>query len=81
MFYMVSLFRSCIICASLTLRRHLTGSQRRFGVGNEEERYTRGNMVVSLYAFESKGLKVNLGKTKLVESEAECEVSLSKVDP
>lgn len=32
-------------------------------------------------AFESKGLKVNLGKTKVVVSGAEGEVSTSKVDP
>ena len=32
-------------------------------------------------AFESKGLKVNLGKTKVVVSGAEGEVSLCKVDP
>ena len=32
-------------------------------------------------AFESKGLKVNLGKTKVVVSGAEGEVSGSKVDP
>ena len=32
-------------------------------------------------AFESKGLKVNLGKTKVVVSGAEGEVSVSKVDP
>ena len=32
-------------------------------------------------AFESKGLKVNLGKTKVVMSGAEGEVSVSKVDP
>ena len=32
-------------------------------------------------AFESKGLKVNLGKTKLVVSGAEGEVTVSKVDP
>ena len=32
-------------------------------------------------AFESKGLKVNLGKTKMVVSGAEGEVSVSKVDP
>ena len=32
-------------------------------------------------AFESKGLKVNLGKTKVVVSGAEGEVTLSKVDP
>ena len=32
-------------------------------------------------AFKSKGLKVNLGKTKVVVSGAEGEVSLSKVDP
>ena len=32
-------------------------------------------------AFESKELKVNLGKTKVVVSGAEGEVSLSKVDP
>ena len=31
-------------------------------------------------AFESKGLKVNLGKTKVVVSGAEGEVSVSKVD-
>ena len=31
-------------------------------------------------AFESKGLKVNLGKTKVVASGAEGEVSVSKVD-
>ena len=31
--------------------------------------------------FESKGLKVNLGKTKVVVSGAEGEVSGSKVDP
>ena len=32
-------------------------------------------------AFESKGLKVNLGKTKVVVSGAVSEVSVSKVDP
>ena len=32
-------------------------------------------------AFKSKGLKVNLGKTKVVVSGAEGEVSVSKVDP
>ena len=32
-------------------------------------------------AFVSKGLKVNLGKTKVVVSGAEGEVSVSKVDP
>ena len=32
-------------------------------------------------AFESKGLKVNLGKTKVVVSGAEGEVSVSKVAP
>ena len=32
-------------------------------------------------SFESKGLKVNLGKTKVVVSGAESEKSLSKVDP
>ena len=32
-------------------------------------------------AFESKGLKVNLGKTKVVVSGAEGEVTVSKVDP
>ena len=32
-------------------------------------------------AFESKGLKVNLGKTKVVVNGAEGEVSVSKVDP
>ena len=32
-------------------------------------------------AFESKGLKVNLGKTKVVVSGAESEVSVRKVDP
>ena len=32
-------------------------------------------------AFESKGLKVNLGKTKMMVSGAEEEVSVSKVDP
>ena len=32
-------------------------------------------------AFESKGLKINLGKTKVVESGAEGEMSVSKVDP
>ena len=32
-------------------------------------------------AFESKGLKVNLRKTKVVVSGAEGEVSVSKVDP
>ena len=32
-------------------------------------------------AFESKGLRVNLGKTKVVVSGAEGEVSVSKVDP
>ena len=32
-------------------------------------------------AFESKGLKVNLGKTKVVVSGAEGEVTMSKVDP
>ena len=32
-------------------------------------------------AFESKGLNVNLGKTKVVVSGAEDEVSVSKVDP
>ena len=32
-------------------------------------------------AFESKGLKVNLGKKKMVVSGAEGEVSVSKVDP
>ena len=32
-------------------------------------------------AFESKGLKVNFGKTKVVVSGAEGEVSVSKVDP
>ena len=32
-------------------------------------------------AFESKGLKVNLGKTKMVVSGAEGEVTMSKVDP
>ena len=32
-------------------------------------------------AFESKGLKVNLGKIKVVVSGAEDEVSVSKVDP
>ena len=32
-------------------------------------------------AFESKGLKVNLGKTKVVVGGAEGEVSVSKVDP
>ena len=32
-------------------------------------------------AFESKGLKVNLGKTKMVVSGAEGEVAISKVDP
>ena len=32
-------------------------------------------------AFESKGLKVNLRKTKMVVSGAEGEVSISKVDP
>ena len=31
-------------------------------------------------AFESKGLKVNLGKTKVVVSGAEGEVTVSKVD-
>ena len=31
--------------------------------------------------FESKGLKVNLGKTKVVVSGAEGEVTVSKVDP
>ena len=31
--------------------------------------------------FESQGLKVNLGKTKVVVSGAEIEVSVSKVDP
>ena len=32
-------------------------------------------------AFKSKGLKVNLGKTKVVVSRAEGEVFVSKVDP
>ena len=32
-------------------------------------------------AFESKGLKVNLGKTKVVVSGAEGEVTVRKVDP
>ena len=32
-------------------------------------------------AFENKGLKVNLGKTKVVASGTEGEVSVSKVDP
>ena len=32
-------------------------------------------------AFESKGLKVNLGKTKVVVSRAEREVTVSKVEP
>jgi len=32
-------------------------------------------------AFESKGLKVNVGKTKVVVSGAEGEVTVSKVDP
>ena len=32
-------------------------------------------------AFKSKGLKVNLGKTKVLVSGAEGEVSVSKVDP
>ena len=32
-------------------------------------------------AFESKGLKVNLGKTKVVVSEAEGEKAVSKADP
>ena len=32
-------------------------------------------------SFESKGLKVNLGKTKVVVSGAEGEVSVIKVDP
>ena len=32
-------------------------------------------------AFESKGLMVNLGKTKVVVSGAEGEVTVSKVDP
>ena len=32
-------------------------------------------------AFESKELKVNLGKTKVIVSGAEGEVSVSKVDP
>lgn len=32
-------------------------------------------------AFKSKGLKVNLGKTKVVVSGAEDEVSVRKVDP
>ena len=32
-------------------------------------------------AFRSKGLKVNLGKTKVVVSGAESEVSVSKIDP
>ena len=32
-------------------------------------------------AFESKELKVNLAKTKVVVNGAECEVSTSKVDP
>ena len=32
-------------------------------------------------AFESKGLKVNLGKTKVLVSGAEGEVSVSKMDP
>ena len=32
-------------------------------------------------AFESKGLTVNLGKTKVVVSEAEVKVSVIKVDP
>ena len=32
-------------------------------------------------AFENKGLKVNFGKTKVVVSGAEGEVSVSKVDP
>ena len=32
-------------------------------------------------AFENKGMKVNLGKTKMVVSGAEGEVSVSKVDP
>ena len=32
-------------------------------------------------AFESEGLKVNLGKTKVVVTGAEGEVSVSKVDP
>ena len=32
-------------------------------------------------AFESRGLKVNLGKTKVVVSGAEGEVTVSKIDP
>ena len=32
-------------------------------------------------AFESKGLRVNLGKTKVVVSGAEGEVTVSKADP
>ena len=32
-------------------------------------------------AFESKGLKVNIGKTKVVVSGAEAEVTVSKIDP
>ena len=32
-------------------------------------------------AFKSKGLKVNLGKTKVVVSGAESEVTVSKIDP
>ena len=32
-------------------------------------------------AFESKGLKVNLGKTEVLVSAAEDEITVSKIDP
>ena len=41
----------------------------------------RGKFCTWSEAFESKGLKVNLGKTKVMMSGMEGEVSVSKVDP